>query len=258
MKDPDKPATATTYGTVQKSPKNIHSTSIRQFTCEPCDTFSKSDYKNEKTEPVLQSNKSVHMLPPAADLLPPLPNSEQHGSIDGIVRQTLVLLQTPCFYVILISMLACDFTFQIFNSTIVDYARDKGLSLNKGAQLAACSSAGCICGQVLIPFLFDKLTGSRCTPAALSFGVLSACFIIMPCLVDFVATSVLTFVTGIQQGYIRNLKPVLTADYLGTHLVAVSWAVMGLIALPLTFLSLRLWVSRYHCNFLFSSYYDIT
>ncbi|KAH9377527.1 hypothetical protein HPB48_013038 [Haemaphysalis longicornis] len=57
----------------------------------------------------------------------------------------------------------------------------------------------------------------------------------MPHAILFAAVAAVTFIAGIQQGYLATLKPVLVADYLGVQRVAMSWGLMGVAALPLTF-----------------------
>ncbi|KAH9377520.1 hypothetical protein HPB48_013031 [Haemaphysalis longicornis] len=132
-------------------------------------------------------------------------------------------------------MVAADFTFHLFTATIVDYARDKGLSLNGAAQLVTCACAGGLCGHLFLPLVAHKLVSSRSTTASVSFAVVSLCFFVMPSLTGFVSVSIVTFVSGAQQGYIRTLRAVLVADYLGADYVAMSWGIMGFAALPLIF-----------------------
>ncbi|XP_077534529.1 monocarboxylate transporter 14-like [Haemaphysalis longicornis] len=236
IENPDKQAAGAVYGTIQKNSENVRRRSLPQSSSLLRELSSKFKYQNNKTGVDGELEGSLDFVPSTASQIPlPSPTSHNNESSQGMVLQILGLLETPCFYVILVSMVAGDFTSQIFNSTIVDYARDKGIPLNKSSQLVACSSAGSICGQVLIPLVFDRLARSRCTTAAFSFAVVSLCFLVIPFLHDFVATSALTFIAGFQHGYIKNLKAVLAADYLGTHHVAVSSGFVGLSGLPLTF-----------------------
>ncbi|XP_077534731.1 monocarboxylate transporter 9-like isoform X2 [Haemaphysalis longicornis] len=147
----------------------------------------------------------------------------------------LSVLSKPVFYVLLFPMIAADFTLPLLASTIVDYAGDKGVPLNSAAQLVTCLCLGGFCGRLVIPLLSDKVSGGRCPIAALSFALLAVCFIVMPHAILFAAVAAVTFIAGIQQGYLATLKPVLVADYLGVQRVAMSWGLMGVAALPLTF-----------------------
>ncbi|KAL1432601.1 hypothetical protein MTO96_013073 [Rhipicephalus appendiculatus] len=166
-----------------------------------------------------------------------LPNASElrEGANFGLATQTLNVLTKPCFYIITISMVAADFTLPLLGTTIVDYARDKELPPEESWLLVTFLSVGSMCGHLVIPILSDKLTCGRTLIAALSFTVLSVCFILMPQVQGFAAVGAVTFVAGGQNGYLNTLKPVLVADYLGVGSVAVSWSLIGLASLPLTF-----------------------
>ncbi|KAH7957687.1 hypothetical protein HPB52_021897 [Rhipicephalus sanguineus] len=181
---------------------------------------------------------SGHAPPPeqSAALTGPSRVSEmREGSNSGIATQTVVVLTKPCFYIILISMVAADFIVPLLSTTIVDYALDKELPPDQSWRLVTFLSVGSMCGHLVIPLLSDKLSRGRSLMAALSFTLLSLCFIVMPQVHGFATIGVVAFVAGVQQGYLNTLKPVLVADYLGVGSVAVSWGLMGLASLPLTF-----------------------
>lgn len=132
-------------------------------------------------------------------------------------------------------MVAADFTLPIFTSTIVDYSRDKGVPLATAAQLVTFQCLGGFLGRLVIPVIADKVAHSRCPIAALSLALLSLSFLMMPHAGGMWAVAAVTFVTGIQQGYLNAFKPVLAADYLGVESVAVSWGLIGFATLPLLF-----------------------
>ncbi|KAL1432604.1 hypothetical protein MTO96_013074 [Rhipicephalus appendiculatus] len=145
------------------------------------------------------------------------------------------VLRSPCFYVLLVAMVAADFTLPLFGSTIVDYAVDKGITFNAAAQLVVCQCLGGFVGRLVIPLITDKLAHSRCPITAISLALLSLCFWVFPHVTSYAAVAVVTFVIGAQQGYLNAFKSVLVADYLGVHSVAVSWGLMGVALLPLVF-----------------------
>ncbi|XP_054923382.1 uncharacterized protein [Dermacentor andersoni] len=158
---------------------------------------------------------------------------ERQSTPLGIISQVIEVLRSPCFYILLVAMVASDFTLPLFGSTIVDYAADKGIALNAAAQLVTCQCSGGFIGRLIIPLITDKLAHSRCPITALSLAVLALCFWIFPHVGSFAAMAVVSFVTGVQQGYLNAFKSVLVADYLGVHSVAVSWGLMGVALLPL-------------------------
>ncbi|XP_037565960.1 monocarboxylate transporter 9 [Dermacentor silvarum] len=160
---------------------------------------------------------------------------EQHSAPVGIIGQVIKVLRSPCFYVLLVAMVASDFTLPLFGSTIVDYAVDKGIALNAAAQLVTCQCLGGFIGRLIVPLITDKLAHSRCPITALSLAVLTLCFWVFPHVGSFAAVAVVSFVTGVQQGYLNTFKSVLVADYLGVHSIAASWGLMGVALLPLIF-----------------------
>ncbi|XP_077534790.1 monocarboxylate transporter 9-like [Haemaphysalis longicornis] len=264
---PYKHVAATNYGAIKPASHNA----ICGFSSQPAhrhhDTSSIAVYQIGKTRPssafeeryltslstekissqliALQSDEMVHntaledsyLVSSRTEKLssPLLSLAEQRESKNTVLDQTLHLFRQPCFYILLVSMVAADFTFHLFTATIVDYARDKGLSLNGAAQLVTCTCAGGLCGHLFLPLVAHKLVSSRSTTASVSFAVVSLCFFVMPSLTGFVSVSIVTFVSGAQQGYIRTLRAVLVADYLGADYVAMSWGIMGFAALPLIF-----------------------
>ncbi|KAK8787688.1 hypothetical protein V5799_022536, partial [Amblyomma americanum] len=163
-------------------------------------------------------------------------DSFAHGDdMNRIIAQLAFVLRKPCFYVILVAMVAADFTLPLLGSTVVDYGRDKQLPPKDSSQLLTYLSLGALCGYALIPIVSDKFSRKRCLIAALSFTLLSVCFGLMPHVYSSASTAAVTFFSGVQLGYVSTLKPVLVADYLGVHAIAVSWGLMGLASLPLTF-----------------------
>ncbi|XP_070388976.1 monocarboxylate transporter 14-like [Dermacentor albipictus] len=153
----------------------------------------------------------------------------------GILTQIINVLRTPMFYLLLVPIVFADFTLPLFASTIVDYARDKGVYIDKAALLVTCMCIGGFCGRIAIPVVSDKVTNGRCIIAAISFLLLSVCFVLLPHVDVFPGVAAVTFVTGLQQGYLATIKTVLAADYMGVRNVALCWGLFGIASLPLTF-----------------------
>ncbi|XP_049519375.1 uncharacterized protein LOC119444543 isoform X1 [Dermacentor silvarum] len=153
----------------------------------------------------------------------------------GVISQVLHVLRTPTFYVILVPIVAADITLPILAFTIVDYAGDKGVSLDVAAILVSCQCAGGFCGRLVIPLISDTTPRGRCVIGSCCFVLISLCFLLMPHIASFAAVATVTFLAGAQQGYLATIKTVLVADYLGVQKVAVCWGIMGLLSMPLIF-----------------------
>lgn len=156
-----------------------------------------------------------------------------HETFHNVIAQAISLLKMPCFYVLLVAMAALEFNFPVLTSTIIDYSLDKGLPQNDATQVTSLISFGNLCGNMLIPAIADKVLRNRCRLAALACAISAVCFLAMPHLKSIASVSVVIFVAGLQTGYLRTLKAVLLADYLGVENVALSWGFMGIAALPL-------------------------
>ncbi|KAH9377529.1 hypothetical protein HPB48_013040 [Haemaphysalis longicornis] len=121
------------------------------------------------------------------------------------------------------------------SSTIVDYTRDKIVDTERATLVSSILNLGILCGNLLIPFVSDTVVRSRCSVAALTCALLAVCFLVLPHVASFASVSAATFVSGLQMGYIFTLKSVLFADYLGVCSVALSWGLMGVVAVPVLF-----------------------
>nr|XP_054923324.1 monocarboxylate transporter 9-like isoform X1 [Dermacentor andersoni] len=190
----------------------------------------------------LPKQKECGMLPrlkygsglPAPNTLTPKFEGGFHTQT-GLLTQIINVLRTPMFYLTLVPIVIADFTLPLFASTIVDYARDKGVYIDKAPLLVTFTCIGGFCGRIGIPVVSDKVTNGRCIIAGISFLLLSVCFVLMPHVDDFPGAAAVTFVAGLQQGYLGTIKTVLAADYIGVQKVALCWGLFGIASLPLTF-----------------------
>ncbi|KAL1482553.1 hypothetical protein MTO96_033721 [Rhipicephalus appendiculatus] len=165
-----------------------------------------------------------------------IPGARMHGfqTESGMFTQMFEVLRMPIFYVILVPIALADFTLPLFASTIVDYGRDKGILLEKAALLLTYLCVGGFCGRLGISVLSDKIANGRCIITAISLIILSACFVLLPHVDIFPAVVAVTFVTGLQLGYLGTIKTVLSADFLGVQKVPLCWGLIGIASLPLT------------------------
>ncbi|XP_077532363.1 monocarboxylate transporter 14-like [Haemaphysalis longicornis] len=214
--------------------ENIANTSTKHREVDVRETSSKlidcveATEDNIKTAPIsVVCNKGSDSSELPSHLYPKSKN------VSNIFGRTLVLLKLPCFYVVLLAITAIDFTFPILNTTVVDYGQDKGLREEDAAQLTSLLSFGGLCGHVLIPFIGDIVVRARCGVAGFTSVIAAVCFLFMPHVMSFASVSVVTFVAGLQFGYLRIVKAVLVADYLGVHNLALCIGLMGTAALPL-------------------------
>ncbi|XP_077511337.1 monocarboxylate transporter 14-like isoform X2 [Amblyomma americanum] len=227
----------TAYGTTDRTEASSGCRDvIKPPECAPQKVYEKSGDNVSTSTDVLGTIVTAGLARKPQECMGGPPDSLQRSvTSEGIVSQVTRVLKSPCFYVLLVAMVSADFTLPLFTSTIVDYARDKGVPLSTAAQLVIFQCLGGFLGRLAIPVIADRVAHSRSPIAALSLALLSLAFWLMPHVGGIWAVGAVTFVAGIQQGYLNAFKPVLVADSLGVESVAASWGLMGLATVPLLF-----------------------
>lgn len=146
------------------------------------------------------------------------------------------LFNAPAFYVFLFSIGAGNFSALMHETTIVEYATDKGAAALAGSnQLLTYTASGQLVGRVVLPFLSDKMSISHCALTAASFTVASACLAMISCVDDYVVLVALNSILGICEGYVLCSASVLIVDYLGVERLGPFYGLQGVCMIP-TFL----------------------
>ncbi|KAL1484344.1 hypothetical protein MTO96_011364 [Rhipicephalus appendiculatus] len=155
-------------------------------------------------------------------------------SADGQVAATVFgLLRSPTFYLLVPTFGLIDYIANTFETTVLDYAEDKGASESQALPIVTYVAAAEIAGRLTLPFIWDSLCLCRRLLVALCLLGASACFVAMPhvtALGNVIATAV---TTGITTGCVTAMKPVLLSDSLGVSNLSFCWGVSGIVALPL-------------------------
>ncbi|KAH6934418.1 hypothetical protein HPB50_024178 [Hyalomma asiaticum] len=223
------------YGTtMQIQATNGSTCSMKQPDFIGAPTLEACDDLERRNSLTISGTKSTIGFATKHSMCPSAPQEHRTAPL-GFLREAIDVLRSPCFYVLLVAMVAADFTLPLFGSTIVDYAVDKGVAFNAAAQLVVYQCLGGFAGRLVLPLITDKLAHSRCPITAISLAALSLCFLVFPHIRNLAAVAAVSFLTGVQQGYLNAFKSVLVAEYLGVHSVAVSWGFIGLATLPLVF-----------------------
>ncbi|KAH9377534.1 hypothetical protein HPB48_013045 [Haemaphysalis longicornis] len=142
----------------------------------------------------------------------------------------------PAFYVFLLSFSTLNFSVSMHETTVVEYGLDKGAAdLTGSNQLLTYTALGQLLGHVVVPFLADKMSISRCGLMAANFTVASLLLALISSVDNFLALVALTSVLGICEGYLLCNTCVLVADYLGVERLGPFFGLQGLCMIP-TFL----------------------
>ncbi|CAN7986395.1 unnamed protein product, partial [Ixodes pacificus] len=149
----------------------------------------------------------------------------------------LLLLRKPMFYVILSCAAIGDMTFSVFTSTMVDYGLDKGLSISDAEFLIIYGSCANIAGRLLVPILADAKCIQRSTLVMISIVIAGGSMILMSYSILYAHVLFVCLCVYISLGFLTSMKSVLIADYLGIEWISTSYGVVGLVLLPLTFIT---------------------
>ncbi|CAN8015613.1 unnamed protein product [Ixodes persulcatus] len=136
------------------------------------------------------------------------------------------------FYIIVLLGVTVHYTHSIFLSTMVDFAMDRGMSLDAASSLVAYSSVADFVGSLLLPLFADRGFVRRSTLVMWCYASLATCmmcFSIVPSAAHFV----LSVLVEMLVSTIITMKAVMMADYLGAERIPIAFASMGLVLIPL-------------------------
>lgn len=127
-----------------------------------------------------------------------------------------------------------DYTNAVHLSTLVDYARDKGVSHTQATLTITYAAGPEIFGRVLLPFIADLGWVTRPTLACSSLFALALLFATTPETTG-AAHIVLRALSSVAMAGLLTMKQVLIADNLGTDAVALVSGASGLLLVPVLF-----------------------
>lgn len=140
-------------------------------------------------------------------------------------------LPSPGFVVAVLVSLLLDYVNNLHLTTMVDYARDKGVSPVHATMTIAYAAAPEILGRTLLPLVADLGWVTRPTlfcGALFSLGLL---FAITP-ETTVVAHVVIRAVSSVSMAGLLTMRQVLIADYLGAKAVSLVMGAAGLVLVP--------------------------
>ncbi|KAL1421836.1 hypothetical protein MTO96_022754 [Rhipicephalus appendiculatus] len=143
------------------------------------------------------------------------------------------LLRTPVFYVLLIAFVEIEYMMAMVNTTIVEYAIDKGTAALKDAkQLQTYQAMGQLVGRIVVPFVSDKIANSRCPFTAASLAVTAGCLLLIFRVNHFGTLAGLAALVGVCEGYLMCIRFVLIGDYLGVETLGAVCGLLGVASVP--------------------------
>ncbi|XP_077532396.1 monocarboxylate transporter 5-like [Haemaphysalis longicornis] len=160
------------------------------------------------------------------------------GSLEQQVRSSTLqiirrLLRNRRLFVIILGVVALDYTIAVFPATIVDYALDKR-SPRSSADLSVtyCAPAELV-GRIVLPMIGDCGCIRRPTLAAASFVLVAIGMLILPVTTSFASYIVVCAFITMMIGCLMSMKPVIIADYFGVESIGACCGLAGVSLLPL-------------------------
>lgn len=206
-----------------------HSTSYLENTFMPERDFTYTDKTKVHSKPSNRSsrNAEISSTVPRECCAPEQPVA---SSPLQVIRR---LIRNHRFYVVLLGIVALDYTVAVFPATIVDYALDKG-SPRSSADLCVtyCAPADLV-GRIVLPMIGDCGCIRRPTLAAASFLLVAVGMLIMPVTSSFPSYIIVCAFVTMMMGCLMSMKPVVIADYFGVDSIGACWGFAGVSLLPI-------------------------
>ncbi|CAN7985833.1 unnamed protein product [Ixodes pacificus] len=152
-------------------------------------------------------------------------------------RPALRLLLNPMLCVVVTLVVVTDLTGTAFVTTLVDYALDKGLSIEDAESLIMYGSCSQLMGRVFLPLMADRRCFRRSTLVMASFFIWGCSVIAMSYATLRVHIILLCLSVYLFYGCLQPMRSVLIADYIGVQWISTCYGLSGLFLLPLTFCS---------------------
>ncbi|KAK8756417.1 hypothetical protein V5799_000881 [Amblyomma americanum] len=142
------------------------------------------------------------------------------------------LLVSPTFYALVLGALTVDYTVTVVNSTIVDYARDRGVD-RATAELSMTYCAPAIfLGRLLLPLAADAGLIGRTSLASLCLACMAASALVLPHTAAFVTYIFAQVLLAFFLSCLGTLKAVLAADNFGAEAVPAYYGANGIALVP--------------------------
>lgn len=149
------------------------------------------------------------------------------------LRHGLTVLESPMFYVVMLTYILFGYNFDVFMATIVDFAIDRGTSLEAAVGLIPLFSMTDTFGRLCIPLLADRGYITRSTLAMLTYLWLAVVLQLFPLVRGYYQLLAACLCLAMAIGCGVTMYPTLMADYMGIQRLPISYGIVGTVAGPL-------------------------
>lgn len=144
----------------------------------------------------------------------------------------LDLLKNPVLYLLVITFGVGEYISITFETTVLDYAVDKGSLKSKAEHVIVYVAAAEMAGRLVVPFFWDRAGFRRSLLVAICLVVEATCLVAMPHATSFGEVVATAVATGLPAGCVVAMKPVLLSDCLGVQKLSICWGIAGIAMLP--------------------------
>ncbi|XP_050041200.1 monocarboxylate transporter 12-like isoform X2 [Dermacentor andersoni] len=155
------------------------------------------------------------------------------STLQAVLQSVREVFKCSMFYTLIVTWLVLCYNTDIFFSTIVDLALDKGVPLREAVALIPYFSITDLVGRVFLPLLADRKYLRRTTLMVVNYILLGATVVSVPFTDRYVALVGASLCVAMFMGCGMTMHSVMMADYLGLERLAVGYSIMGAICGPL-------------------------
>lgn len=151
----------------------------------------------------------------------------------GVLESARAVLRLPMFYAILVTWTVMCYNEDIFLTTIVDFAVDKGVERHWAVPLLSYLSATDAVGRIGLPLLADKKVIRRSTLVLCNAACTAISVMLLPHTHSYGPLVTVTLFVACFNGCGMTMHGVLMADYIGIDHLPVGYGVAGILVVPL-------------------------
>ncbi|CAN7986217.1 unnamed protein product, partial [Ixodes pacificus] len=149
------------------------------------------------------------------------------------LREAVKLMKMPVHYVIVAYIVISDFGITSFQTTIVDYAIDKGFPLETAESVVVYSSAAQLVGCLIVPLVADCGFMIRSTLITVNLFVFGCSLLVLPQVAKYACIVTCCFCVAMSSAPLAAVKAAIITDYLGADALPVCSTLTALFAVPL-------------------------
>lgn len=148
------------------------------------------------------------------------------------IWHVFTLFRKPGFYLVCAVAVTVHYSQIMYLTSIVDFAIDRGASLEQASSIIMYLSPADFCGRIILPLLADKGCLPRNTLVMLGYVFLGIAMALLPNVPSFEYILLVCAFIEIGIGCLLTMKVVLIANYIEQDLYASSYGFTGLVILP--------------------------